>query len=85
MAIGREIRPRNLRSHIVETGQFACGPDYDYLDGLTLRVYPGPDSSTDVTVTSPVTGRTAVFTTTRAEGHVHVTSTLADGWTHQLA
>ncbi|MFF4835322.1 alpha-xylosidase [Streptomyces sp. NPDC001315] len=59
-------------------------PDYDYLDGLTLRVYPGPDSTTNVTVTSPISGTSALFTTIRAEGHIRVTSTRADGWTHQL-
>lgn len=46
-------------------------PDYDYLDGLTVRVYPGATDDAGVTVTAP-DGRSARFTVVdgdvRAEG-----------------
>ena len=46
-------------------------PDYDYLDGLTVRVYPGATDGAGVTVTAP-DGRSARFTVVdgdvRAEG-----------------
>ncbi|MEV6148888.1 alpha-xylosidase [Nonomuraea sp. NPDC052129] len=54
-------------------------PDYDYLDGLTLRVYPGPDGETTLTVTDQV------FTITRSDGQVSISSSLASGWTYELA
>ncbi|TYB71113.1 alpha-xylosidase [Nonomuraea sp. PA05] len=60
-------------------------PDYDYLDGLTLRVYPGPDGESMLTVTDHVTGEPARFTISRSGGEVSVTSSLASGWTHELA
>ncbi|GAB2933510.1 alpha-xylosidase [Nonomuraea fastidiosa] len=60
-------------------------PDYDYLDGLTLRVYPGPDGETTLTVTDPATGTPARFTVVRAGGEVTVTSTLGSGWRHEPA
>jgi alpha-D-xyloside xylohydrolase len=41
-------------------------PDYDYLDGLTLRVFPGGEGTAEVTVTSP-DGRSEVFSADRAE------------------
>ncbi len=28
-------------------------PDYDYLDGLTLRVFPGGSGTSSITVTTP--------------------------------
>ena len=47
-------------------------PDYDYLDGLTVRVYPGATDGAATTVTAP-DGRSARFTVVdgdvRAEGH----------------
>jgi alpha-D-xyloside xylohydrolase len=54
-------------------------PDYDYLDGLTLRVYPGPDGETTLTVTDQT------FTITRSGGQVSISSSLASGWTYELA
>ena len=42
-------------------------PDYDYLDGLTVRVYPGAADGAGVTVTTPE-GRSARFTV--ADGDV---------------
>ena len=41
-------------------------PDYDYLDGLSLRVFPGGSGSRDVTVTAP-DGRSETFTADLSE------------------
>ena len=41
-------------------------PDYDYLDGLTLRVFPGGEGTAEVTVTTPE-GRTETLTADRTE------------------
>ncbi|MFG6475337.1 alpha-xylosidase [Microbacterium sp. P06] len=41
-------------------------PDYDYLDGLTLRVFPGGEGTAEVTVTTPE-GRTEVLRADRTE------------------
>ncbi|HUR04288.1 MAG TPA: alpha-xylosidase [Nonomuraea sp.] len=59
-------------------------PDYDYLDGLTLRVYPGPDGETTLTVTDHATGEPTLFTVTRTDGEISVSS-CASGWTWALA
>ncbi|RDV44381.1 alpha-xylosidase [Leifsonia sp. ku-ls] len=42
-------------------------PDYDYRDGLTLAVYPGPDGDRRVTVTTS-SGETAEYTVRRRGG-----------------
>ncbi|MEN0085018.1 MAG: alpha-xylosidase [Leifsonia sp.] len=42
-------------------------PDYDYRDGLTLAVYPGPDGDRQVAVTTP-SGETAEYTVSRRDG-----------------
>jgi alpha-D-xyloside xylohydrolase len=56
-------------------------PDYDYLDGLELRLYPGSaDETRTVTVTAP-DGRSADFTVERSAGRATVTSTDAAEWT----
>lgn len=39
-------------------------PDYDYREGLTLAIYPGPDGTRTVTVTTP-TGEVAEYAVTR--------------------
>ncbi|WP_423920190.1 alpha-xylosidase [Frigoribacterium sp. 2-23] len=49
-------------------------PDHDYLDGLTLRVYPGPDGDRPVTVTTP-DGASETFVVTRSGGTVSVAPT----------
>ena len=59
-------------------------PDYDYLDGLTLEVYPSSlpgavDRSRQVTVTTP-DGKSAVFTIERSGGRVKVSSPSAGKW-----
>ena len=41
-------------------------PDYDYLDGLTLRVFPGGTGTIEVSVTAP-DGRSEAFSVDRAE------------------
>ncbi|MFG6402088.1 alpha-xylosidase [Microbacterium sp. P04] len=41
-------------------------PDYDYLDGLTLRVFPGGDGTADVVVTTPE-GRSETLTADRTK------------------
>ncbi|MGX5680917.1 alpha-xylosidase [Schumannella luteola] len=46
-------------------------PDYDYLDGLTLHVYPGADGTSPVTVRQPG-GEDAVFEVQRASRRVTV-------------
>jgi len=54
-------------------------PDYDYLAGLTLELYPGSlpagvvDSSREVTVTTPE-GVSAVFTIERTQGRATISS-----------
>ncbi|MEV0235449.1 alpha-xylosidase [Nonomuraea sp. NPDC050786] len=60
-------------------------PDYDYLDGLTLRVYPGPDGESTLTVTDHASGEPTGFTVTRSGGAVSVSSSLATGWRYELA
>jgi alpha-D-xyloside xylohydrolase len=59
-------------------------PDYDYLDGLVLEVYPCPTPSLVpgirvVTVTTP-TGDSAEFTVEQSEGRVRVTSECTSPW-----
>src|SRR3712207_701828 len=58
---------------VLPIGSRADRPDYDYLDGLALTVYPGAagDSAvTEVTVTSPETGRAATFSVARTDRSV---------------
>ena len=50
---------------VIATGARSDRPDYDYLDGLTLTVYPGALGTRELTVTSPETGRSVVFTIER--------------------
>ena len=51
-------------------------PDYDYLEGLTLDVYPGGEGDSEITVTAPG-GDAAVFTITRTTEGATVFSTSA--------
>lgn len=53
--------------------------DYDYLDGLELRVYPGGEGSTTVTVTTPE-GRTAAFAVDRGVASADARSDVDSGW-----
>ncbi|MFF1574771.1 alpha-xylosidase [Leifsonia sp. NPDC058292] len=47
-------------------------PDYDYRDGLTLRVYPGQNGSRTVTVTTP-DGSTADYVVERSDDGISAT------------
>ena len=47
-------------------------PDYDYRDGLTLVVYPGPDGDRQVTVTTP-SGEIAEYAVRRRDGALTAT------------
>jgi alpha-D-xyloside xylohydrolase len=57
-------------------------PDYDYLDGLSLEVYPteGEDSRA-VTVYSPVSGESRTFTIRRTGEITTVSAASGTGWT----
>jgi alpha-D-xyloside xylohydrolase len=46
---------------VIPWGSHADRPDYDYLDGLTLRVFPGGEGEREITVTTP-DGRSETFT-----------------------
>jgi len=55
-------------------------PDYNYLDGLTLELYPSSSSSlSSLTVTTP-DGESAVFTVERSGGRAKVSSPSARMW-----
>jgi alpha-D-xyloside xylohydrolase len=55
-------------------------PDYNYLDGLTLELYPSSSSSlSSLTVTTPE-GESAVFTIERSGGRAKVSSPSASAW-----
>jgi len=59
-------------------------PDYNYLDGLTLELYPSSlpgvaDGSRQVTVTAP-DGERAVFLIERSGGRARVSSPSASTW-----
>jgi alpha-D-xyloside xylohydrolase len=51
---------------VIPWGARSDRPDYDYLDGLTLRVFDGGSGTADVTVTTP-DGRSETFTVDRTE------------------
>jgi len=56
-------------------------PDYDYLDGLTLRVFAASgDGTREVLVTSPTTGASAIFTVERHGETATVASADAVDW-----
>ena len=60
---------------VIPVGSRDDRPDYDYLDGLTLEVFPG-GTSRELTVTTP-DGTAATFTVERGESTVAVSSTSA--------
>jgi alpha-D-xyloside xylohydrolase len=51
---------------VIPWGARSDRPDYDYLEGLALRVFPGGSGTRDVTVTTPE-GRTETFTVDLSE------------------
>jgi alpha-D-xyloside xylohydrolase len=56
-------------------------PDYDYLDGLTLRAFPASgDGVRTVTVTDHATVAATLFTVERREGQVRVDTDAATPW-----
>jgi alpha-D-xyloside xylohydrolase len=57
-------------------------PDYDYREGLTLAVYPGPDTTRTVTVTTPE-GEVAEYTVTRSGGALRASGPEAHPFTLQ--
>jgi alpha-D-xyloside xylohydrolase len=63
-------------------------PDYDYLDGLTLVLYPssvsGRGGSREVTVTTP-DGDSAVFTIEHSDGRATVSSSSASTWSVRVS
>ena len=64
-------------------------PDYDYLDGLTLQLYPSSlpgvrDGSREVTVTTP-DGETAVFAIERSDGKATISSPTTGAWSVRVA
>ncbi|MET0716293.1 MAG: alpha-xylosidase [Mycetocola sp.] len=68
---------------VIPVGARTDRPDYDYLDGLTLRVFPGAPGTTSTVVTTP-DGVSATFTIVRTDAAVSVTSDLASGWSVAL-
>ncbi|HEY8913495.1 alpha-xylosidase [Lacisediminihabitans sp.] len=68
---------------VIPIGSRDDRPDYDYLDGLTVRVYPSSlpraESVRRVTVTTP-TGESATFTVQRVGGVSTVESASTKSW-----
>ena len=70
---------------VLPVGAHTDRPDYDYLDGLTLNVYPSSVAETrTVTVTTP-DGREVTFAVEHGGADATVTSSLSDGWSLRVA
>ncbi|PFG30537.1 alpha-xylosidase [Paramicrobacterium agarici] len=70
---------------VIPLGARSDRPDYDYLDGLTLAVYPTQDAGgRDVTITTP-DGGAAVFHASWSDSGVQVTSDAEGTWTWRNA
>jgi alpha-D-xyloside xylohydrolase len=54
-------------------------PDYDYLDGLELRVFPGGEGTREVVVTTP-DGRATAFAVDRGTASAAASSDADGGW-----
>lgn len=65
---------------VVPVGSRTDSAEYDYLDGLELRVFPGGDGETSVRVVAHDTGDETVFSVTRSGGEVSVDAP-AGSWT----
>jgi alpha-D-xyloside xylohydrolase len=59
---------------VIATGNRADRPDYDYLDGLTITVYPGGIGSRSIVVTSPESGNAVEVTVERTATGATVTA-----------
>ncbi|MGD8167940.1 alpha-xylosidase [Herbiconiux sp. P16] len=83
---GFERLPLYLREGaVIATGSRVDRPDYDYLDGLTLAVYPTDAPSTvRRTVTTP-TGESAEFEVSFGADEVVVRSALERPWSARIA
>jgi alpha-D-xyloside xylohydrolase len=57
---------------VVPVGAVDDGPEYDYADGVTLHVFPGPDGMTTTEIPTVAGDVACTFTTTRRGGAVHV-------------
>jgi alpha-D-xyloside xylohydrolase len=65
---------------VLPTGNRTDRPDYDYLDGLLVTVYPGaPATSTETTITSSTTGDELVVTVERTGADTTVSVSSATG------
>jgi alpha-D-xyloside xylohydrolase len=69
---------------VLPIGSRTDRPDYNYLDGLTLQLYPGSlpgtlEGSRQMTITNP-DNENAVFTIRRSAGHATVSSPSARTW-----
>jgi alpha-D-xyloside xylohydrolase len=65
---------------VLPTGNRTDRPDYDYLDGLLVTVYPGgPATSTETTITSSTTGDALVVTVDRTGAATTVSVRSATG------
>ncbi|HXD61387.1 MAG TPA: alpha-xylosidase [Lacisediminihabitans sp.] len=65
---------------VLPIGARSDRPDYDYLDGLTLELYPSSeDGARSILVTTP-DGRSAEFQVERTASGVHVSSDASAGW-----
>jgi alpha-D-xyloside xylohydrolase len=77
---GFETLPLYVRpGAVIPWGSRADRPDYDYLDGLVLRVFPGGSGTSRVTVTTPE-GLTATFAVDRGVASVRAHSDVDSGW-----
>jgi alpha-D-xyloside xylohydrolase len=78
---GFESLPLYVREGaVLPIGAIDTRPDYDYLDGLTLEVYPAAVSGTrTLTVTNPG-GASADFVVERSATGVRITSSSAGAW-----
>ena len=77
---GFDSLPLYVRSGaVLAWGARADRPDYDYLDGLELRVFPGGEGMREVVVTTP-DGRATAFAVDRGAASVAARSDLDRGW-----
>jgi alpha-D-xyloside xylohydrolase len=78
---GYDTLPLYVRdAAVLPIGARSDRPDYDYLDGITIEVYPSSrDERRTITVTTP-TGETAEFRVERDGAEVRVSSGYSGSW-----